>query len=309
MATKGLVLAAVLAAALSLPGPASAAVAPASGVDGDGTADMLARGTDGRVWLFPGDGSAPPTNPWQWATRRVVGSDWNFVDRMIFGDVTGDGRQDIYAREGTLFGGTLWIYTYDSTQPATPWTSRIFAGTGWNIALVIMTGDVTGDSRTDIVTRESDGRMWLYPHNGNLASPYTTRQVIGANWQSTNMLLLSDVTGDGLLDIVARDLDGFLWIYPQPSARTGLYWDFRSRQRLRVDDAPYDAGGGWEVYNQLMITDVTGDGRPDMMGRDTAGVVRVFPHGGTPPGVNPWPRTTSYPTGDWWRQYSMVLVA
>jgi hypothetical protein len=305
MTGRGLVLAAVLSMAVVLAAPAAAAAA-APGVDGDGTADVLARGSDGRLWLFPGDGATPPANPWDWTKRRLVGSDWNFVDRMLLGDVTGDGRQDIVAREGTLFNGTLWVYPYDSTQPATPWTTRVYAGSGWNIAIVIMAGDVTGDGRTDIVTREADGRMWVYPHDDDPANPYPTRRVIGTNWQRTSALMLADATGDGLLDVVARDLDGFLWVYPQSAAKTAVYWDFLSSQRLRAG-GPYNAGAGWERYSQLTATDVTGDGRPDMLGRDSAGTLWVYPHNGAAPGTNPWP--TAYPMGDWWQRYTAILAA
>lgn len=302
MIRRGLVLAAVLSAALALAAPAAAA----PGVDDDGTADVIARGGDGRLWLFPGDGAAPPANPWDWTKRRIVGSDWNFVDRMLLSDVTGDDRQDIVAREGTLLGGTLWIYPYDTTQPDTPWTTRIFAGFGWNIAIVIMAGDITGDGRTDIVTRESDGQMWLYPQGDDPNNPYQTRQVIGANWQRTTALMLADATGDGQLDVIARDLDGFLWVYPRSSTKTAVYWDFLAPQRLAAA-APYNAGAGWERYSQLTATDVTGDGRPDMLGRDSTGTLWVYPHNGAAPGTSPWP--TAYPMGNWWGQYTAILAA
>lgn len=289
----------VLAAALTVLSLLGFLVVPASAdVTGDKLADVVTRGADGRLWLFTNDGSAAPANPYPWAGRQVVGSDWNFVDRMLFGDLSLDGRPDIIAREPFLQGGTLWVYHHDDSQPTSPWTKRIWAGIGWNIAVFITAGDVTGDGRPDIVTREADGRMWLYPHTGRTTGPpFDTRHVIGANWQHTTAMLLADVTDDSRPDVVARDTDGFLWIFPPPPALAA--WNFDA-------DTPYHAGAGWEAYDQLQLADVNGDSRPDVLARDTTGTLWIFPHTGAAPGTNPWP--TRYPAGDWWTQYTAVLA-
>jgi len=281
--TRMLVASVLLLGFLATP---AAAAGPAAGA----ADDLVARGSDGRLWLF--------TAPYAWEDRRVVGSDWNPVDRMTSADVTLDGEPDIVAREPGRQDGVLWIHVNDPKQPTSPWTTRIWGGFGWNIASAIAVGDVTGDDRPDIVTREADGRMWLYPHNGNTtAPPYDTRRVIGAGWQSTTALLLGDVTRDGRNDVVARDADGFLWIYPPPAALRA--WNFYA-------DGPYQAGAGWERYNQLVLADVNGDGRPDVVGRDSAGTLWFYPHNGAAPGTNPWPTRVS--AGDWWAGYTALLA-
>lgn len=316
MAGKATVLAAALAAMIVLTGSAVTWASSAGDVTGDGLGDVVVRGGDGRLWLFANDGAPAPANPWQWAQRRVVGSDTNFLDRMTFGDTSLDGRPDILARDRNVDNGTLWIYVHDPAQPTSPWTTRIWAGTGSNIWIFMMTGDVTGDGRVDMVTREGDGRLWLYPHNGSTSTvPFTTRQVIGANWQDTTAMLMADVTGDGRPDVVARDTDGFLWIFPAPDAAAALAigdWDFsdrrRSAQRVGANaSGPYHAGAGWEVYDQLALADVNGDGRPDVLARDLAGTLWVFVHNGAAPGTNPWP--TRFPAGNWWAPYTALLAA
>ena len=44
--------------------------------------------------------------------------------------------------------------------------TRIQVGTGWAGYTINGPGDVTGDGRADILTRDSAGAMWIYPGSG-----------------------------------------------------------------------------------------------------------------------------------------------
>lgn len=301
MSGKRIPLVAGLALVAALVMPGSAAAEPRD-VTGDGYADVLTRDATGRLWLFPNSGAQPP---WDWTQRSIVGADMNYVNYLDFGDINLDGRDDLVVREPTLENGTLWIIQRDKT--GTSWTTRVWAGIGWNLGASLAVADVNGDDREDMVLRETDGRLFLYPHSGFTdVVPFRTRTQIGANWQDVTALRMADVTGDARPDVVARDRDGFLWIYPYDTGARSAQamvdmWTFGSRSAT-----PYPAGAGWERYNQLSLTDVTGDGRIDAVGRDAAGVLWVYPHNGAPPGTNPWP--TRVAAGDWWGQYTYVLA-
>lgn len=91
-------------------------------VNGDGTADVLARETaTGYLWLYPGNGRGG------WLPRVRVGTGWNAMTAIMSpGDLTGDRIPDVLARDRY---GNLWLY---ARTPAGGWLPRVRVGTGWN---------------------------------------------------------------------------------------------------------------------------------------------------------------------------------
>lgn len=300
MSAKGkLAVALSLVMSLAVPGAAQAAPQPRD-VTGDGFADVLTRDDEGRLWLFP---NSRTDEPWSWTDREIVGSDMNYVDAMFFADVNLDGLDDLVVREPTAWDGSLWAVKRDKDDVS--WTTRSWIGRGWNIGVSLGAGDLNDDGMDDLVLRSPDGALWAYPHSGSPdGGSYPTRHQIGANWQHMTALRMADVTGDDRPDLVARDKDGFLWIFPYTnelmSTKGTTEWTFGARAA-----DPYPAGAGWEEYDQLFLTDVTGDGRIDAVGRDGEGALWVYPHNGAEPGKNPWP--DRFATGDWWGRYTMML--
>ncbi len=67
--------------------------------------DILARTSDGVLWLYPGDGNGG------FLAKRQVGSGWQGFSNLIgMGDFDGDARPDVMA---TKPDGTLWLYPSD----------------------------------------------------------------------------------------------------------------------------------------------------------------------------------------------------
>ncbi|MFF9143842.1 FG-GAP repeat domain-containing protein [Streptomyces sp. NPDC014861] len=95
-------------------------------VTGDGRADIVARDSGGTLWLYKGTGNyrAP------FSSRIRVGSGWNTYNYLFSpGDLTGDGRADLVARDGA---GALWLYKGKGSS-SSPYTTRSKIGTsGWN---------------------------------------------------------------------------------------------------------------------------------------------------------------------------------
>lgn len=149
-------------------------------VTGDGKPDLYARqASTGQLWLYPGNGSGGVTAP------RVVGTGWEMHDAlMAAGDVTGDGKPDLWAREAAT--GYLWLYTGDGHGG---FTSRRVVGTGWNMHDVLTaTADVTGDGVPDLFGREAaTGTRWLYTSDGH--GGFTSRRVVGTGWGMHDILM------------------------------------------------------------------------------------------------------------------------
>lgn len=93
---------------------------------GDGKPDIVARDKSGVLWLYKGTGSysAP------FAARTRVGSGWNTYNKIVgLGDTSGDGRNDLIARDGA---GALWLYRGTGNASA-PYSARVKIGnSGWN---------------------------------------------------------------------------------------------------------------------------------------------------------------------------------
>ncbi|MFD4372225.1 FG-GAP repeat domain-containing protein [Streptomyces sp. NPDC058486] len=95
-------------------------------VTGDGRADVVGRDGSGVLWLHKGTGNyrAP------FAPRVRVGGGWNTYNYLFSpGDLTGDGRADLVARNGA---GALFLYKGKGSA-SSPYTAPMKIGTsGWN---------------------------------------------------------------------------------------------------------------------------------------------------------------------------------
>ncbi|MGW1511004.1 FG-GAP-like repeat-containing protein [Streptomyces sp. NPDC002394] len=211
-------------------------------LNADRKSDVLVRDTAGRLWFLPGDGSG-----------KLVGSGgWNGMNALTrHGDFTGDGREDLIARESAT--GKLWLYP--GTGTGAVGTRKLIGSGGWN-AMDKLTafGDLTGDGRSDLLAVEkSTGRLWLYP--GTSTGTVGARKLIGSGgWNAMNALVgAGDLNGDNRADLVAREgSTGKLWFYPgTPAGGVG--------SRVLI------GSGGWNVMATfLSVGDYNADGRNDL---------------------------------------------
>ncbi|MGR6975072.1 FG-GAP repeat domain-containing protein [Streptomyces cynarae] len=196
------------------------------------TAGLLARdaGT-GHLDLYQtsGEGLSGPT---------YLAGTWNAYPLLVgAGDLTGDHYGDLLARDKT---GGLWL------NPGTGTTAglgaRIKIGTGWSIYNTVTgAGDLTGDGKPDVLGRDSQGGLWLYPGTGSAAKPLGARIKIGTSWGIYNAVIgIGDLTGDGKPDLLGRDSQGGLWLYPGTGSATK---PLGARTKI---------GTNWGIYNTLL---------------------------------------------------------
>lgn len=94
---------------------------------GDGKPDVIARTSDGLLYLYPGNGSGG------WLPRRLIGRGWNMFSTIVSsGDFNGDGRSDLLGR---AWDGTLWMYPGNGSGGFLP---RKAVGAGWNIFSTVL---------------------------------------------------------------------------------------------------------------------------------------------------------------------------
>ncbi|MEU8764141.1 FG-GAP-like repeat-containing protein [Streptomyces sp. NPDC048659] len=132
--------------------------------------------------------------------------------------------------------------------------------------------DYNGDGYTDVLTRDANGDMWVYPGTGGTGrNTLGDRYFIGNGWWRDHWTnaYTADVNNDGYTDIVGRDKNGDLVLYPG-TGRTGT----------QTVSSPVLIGTGWNMYDTLGFGDIDADGRTDVIGRDAGGDLWVYPHAG-----------------------------
>jgi hypothetical protein len=266
---------AVATAVLGLAAPqAQAAAVPvnattASDWSGDGRADIVAPGTDGRLWLYRGSGSGGFSG-----ARTQLGSGWNGRDQIrMVGNWDGVAGTDIIARDPR--SGALWLYSGNGHAGFRGWRT---IGTGWQIfSQIFSPGDWDGDGHPDLLAIvKSDGTLRMYRGNG--AGGFIGMKVIGTGWKSYDGLMMTgDFDGDGAPDFLARN------------TATGELRLYRSNGSGGF--APTSVvGTGWNIFNGMLGTgDWSGDGHSDVLARLTDGSLRMYRGNGAGGWISPYP--------------------
>lgn len=226
--------------------------APAHDFTGEGTGDLLALTSAGRLDLRPGTGTTPG------GVRATSSSATGWPSGSLLvptGDMTGDGANDLLVRDAS---GHLTRYDGTTGLAVGPNGAHRLIGAGWNIYnALIAPGDVTGDGRADLLARDTHGDLYLYAATST--GIFAPRQMVGWGYDIYDMIVGGhDLHGLGDGAMVARDKAGVLWEY-------GTDGHGKIIGRVRV-------GAGWNVYDVIVgVGDVDGDHFDDLIARDTKG--------------------------------------
>jgi hypothetical protein len=222
-------------------------------VGSDGFGDLLTLSSSGALAFQKGTGTAAGK-----FSGTVSGPGWpTSVKAVPFGDLSGDRCNDVLVR---LANGSLRAYKPGCGKALTTSTAYTSLGTGWNQYDVLTSpGDVTGDRRADLIVRNSStGTVYLY--KATSVGKLSARVKLYANWKTYKKIVgAGDLNGDGYGDLLAQDKSNVLWRYN--GTGTG---GFKSRVKV--------ASGWGASYNVVVgVGDITGDGKADLVARDTSG--------------------------------------
>ncbi|MEV5724783.1 FG-GAP-like repeat-containing protein [Streptomyces pharetrae] len=158
---------------------------------GDARSDLLAvEKATGKLWLYPG------TTTGKLGARKLIGSGgWNSMNALVgIGDVNGNGRADLYAREAAT--GKLWLYPGTTTGKLG--ARKLIGSGGWNaMANFIAVGDLSGDGRPDLATVTNDkyvidgypGHLgWLVTYEGRDTGTLAAGERTDGEWWGLNGL-------------------------------------------------------------------------------------------------------------------------
>jgi outer membrane protein assembly factor BamB len=239
----------------------------AADVDGDGRSDLVVAGNGG-VSLLRATGPATFAPPVPITSRSQ--------SEIEVGDVTGDGRPDIVGIAPSYFNqGRAALQVMRQLESGAFAPPRDYATSGEKgIAL----GDFTGDGLGDVAQTVGGNR----PGSALMVTPQRNDGTLGpavyyASYDIPEPLEAADVNGDGRLDLVTlHDAWEAVGVYVQQEDGT-----MAAEQLFATAYANYDV-------NSLAVTDLTGDGLPDLV--YTAGT-RIMVLAGLPP--VPPPTSTS----------------
>ncbi|MFG2946202.1 FG-GAP repeat domain-containing protein [Streptomyces adustus] len=246
--------------------------------DGDGRTDLLARDFSGALWFYAGDGKGT------FGTRSARSKGWGNVTQFA-----GAGNNPHFGKFGTMARTTAGsLYSYQVTGTGSL-TGKLLVGDAWPSATTRLAyaSSLRQNGLADLVVQSvSSGRL-TNPAFYALSDP----QLATGSTSYNRVLGPGDVTGDGKGDLLAVSTSGTLYLYAGDSSGTNV------GSRVTISS-------GWQRYNAVVgAGDFTGDGRPDLMARDTSGA--LWRYAGTGIASAPFSAPVKVSTG--WQQYKKVF--
>ncbi|MFJ2774384.1 FG-GAP repeat domain-containing protein [Streptomyces sp. NPDC087300] len=251
--------------------------------NGDGKQDILARDArTGELFVFPhSDGFRGAET---YGEPVLIGTGFGSHLWLCAGDLTGDGRADVvcitdddralvFLNQGGLDGlGTLGEAIHVGGKPP----ERAYD----TIAL----GDLTGNGVVDIIGRvQGTGDVHRIMHQGKVdaANTFAPPADFAVIAPADLPVGLADITGSGELDLLVRHADGTLSAHE-------VYAGGRGEDGLPLGPGGWHTlGSGWLETAVIDITDIDGDGRPDLLAVRPDGELVVHRHSGSFDPENP----------------------
>ncbi|MBU2666199.1 VCBS repeat-containing protein [Actinoplanes bogorensis] len=156
--------------------------------------------------------------------------------------------------------------------------------------------DFNSDGNADVIGRNSAGELKLYRGNGkgNWVDPSTNLQV-GTGFNSFNLLFpVADFSGDGNLDMAARNAAGELKLYRSNGKGGWLN-----------GGSPETIGTGWNNWTSVFSPgDFNGDGFTDVITRNSGGELFLYRGNGKGGWID---GSTNIRIGTGWNQFNLIF--
>jgi hypothetical protein len=233
-------------------------------LNGDHLPDIVSASfEDGALAVFFNDAKSPGT----FNSPLVLSSPG--ASQVAIGDMNGDGLPDLISADYNL---SLFLQTSPGTF-ASP-IPLYSGGANW-----VAVGDLNGDGIPDVALTDNVGVKVLMHTGAAAASTYAApvavfTQTVNSAFAGANLIAIADVNGDGLNDLVITD--------PGPAGGTAptvsvLLQDPAHPGQFLAAVSYATAVGS--LARSIVVADVNGDGRPDIVigGDDAVSVLLQDP--------------------------------
>ncbi|MFC1432489.1 LamG-like jellyroll fold domain-containing protein [Streptacidiphilus sp. N1-3] len=223
---------------------------------------------------------------------------WNAPGAFTLGsDLTAGTQTDFLA--GSL--STVQAYDYAITANQ---ASALYLGNGAGGPYTFAdTVDFDGDGHPDLIAKTASGDLWMFPGDGTHGPDTQTPTLIGNSWSTYTIVGIADWNKDGYPDLIAKDAAGTMWLYPGDANHD-------------LATARIQMGTAWASTNAYAgVRDWNGDGKPDIVVRDSAGTLWMYPGNGATSYTTRvqistgWGTTTYAGMADWNKDGYMDLLA
>jgi len=128
--------------------------------DYDGVPDLLARDGYGNLFVYP------MLRNLTFKTRMTIGAGFQGMLSVVgAGAFNGDANGDTIA----LRSSDHALVLYRGDGPTALQDAFVLRSGQTDLAQILGVGDYNGDSKADVMARSVDGRLWLYPGDGNIS--------------------------------------------------------------------------------------------------------------------------------------------
>jgi hypothetical protein len=231
-------------------------------VDGDGDLDLVAGNFDQTNRLYLNNGTA---DPFSVVSGADISSDTHTTYSVVLGDVDRDGDLDVLAGNDAQ---TNRLYLNNGTADPFNGVAGADISSDAHYTFSIALGDVDRDGDLDLMAGNWSQTNRLYLNNGT-ADPFSG--VSGADISSdTNVnrsIVVSDVNGDGDLDLLAGNRDQTNRLY----LNNGTADPFSGVAGADISSDAHDT-------TSLALGDVDGDGDLDLLAGNRDQANRLYLH-------------------------------
>ncbi|MFE5030358.1 FG-GAP repeat domain-containing protein [Streptomyces sp. NPDC056683] len=171
----------------------------------------------------------------------------------------GTGLFPLLAREKD---GRLFDYEPKGTGG---WKPRTDLGGGYSVASAMIQANISDNGRGNDLYFRIDDTLYYTAERG------TDTKVLGTGWAAYNLIVsVGNMAGSAQPDLVARDASGQLWLYQGKV-------DGTLQTRIRMKNST-----GWNGMSVIAGRgDYTGDGIADLVTRNSAGNLLIYPGTGS----------------------------